>query len=530
MRHPLNSRFSMLRQHLLTLQFIFLVGALFATALGINTWQTLQQQNREYQTQLKNTALLLGQFSAEMSAEAILAYDFVELNRLAQELTYQPDVIYSVFTDNKGEAISSYLNRQEPLIANAHQQIGSDDLMRTIALLQQDTHLLHFQFPIQHHHDNLGYLHLALNTRRIETLVRQNTITRIIHHSVMISLLGIILFFIFRSKIVLPINTLIAASQRIAAGNFAEAVPVHSQNELGDLSLAFNQMQAQLHYSRLEAAAQRQKTEQALALAQEQTRLLEQQSLELQFAMAEAEKATQTKNRFLATMTHELRTPLNAIIGFSELLCEDLASTPEHAHLLADAHKIQLAGRHLLAVINDILDISKIEAGQMKLQIQTFPVPSLLQEVANTLQPLIAKNNNTLNIVIDPTLGNMTADLAKVRQILINLLGNAAKFCDNGTISLQAKPILDPQTAQPAICFQVCDEGIGMSPDQLENLFQPFTQADNSYTRKYDGTGLGLAITKEFVSLMGGHIHVSSALGQGSTFLVLLPQNSAIRP
>jgi signal transduction histidine kinase/CheY-like chemotaxis protein/ligand-binding sensor domain-containing protein len=237
-------------------------------------------------------------------------------------------------------------------------------------------------------------------------------------------------------------------------------------------------------------------------------------------ARASADEANKSKSAFLANMSHELRTPLNAIIGYSEMLQEE-AEEVEQPGLIPDLEKIHGAGKHLLGLINDVLDISKIESGKMTLYLENFEVAKLVKEVGATVQPLITKNGNTLLVECPPDLGIMHADVTKVRQTLFNLLSNASKFTEKGTITLQVKKTSNTQHS--TFNFVVSDTGIGMTSEQLAKLFQAFSQADSSTSRKYGGTGLGLAISRKFCQLMGGDITVTSVYGQGSTFTVALP-------
>ncbi|MCZ6771098.1 MAG: response regulator [Proteobacteria bacterium] len=241
---------------------------------------------------------------------------------------------------------------------------------------------------------------------------------------------------------------------------------------------------------------------------------------ELRETNLQLEEASRHKSNFLANMSHELRTPMNAIIGYSEMLVEEAEDLKQEA-FIPDLHKIQSAGKHLLALINDILDLSKIEAGKLDLYFESFDVRAMIDEVASTVTPLAEKNNNELAVRCADDLGGMYSDLTKIRQTLFNLLSNACKFTESGTVSLEASRKSDGE--HEMMIFTVSDTGIGMSPEQLGKVFEAFTQADTETARKYGGTGLGLAITKKFCEMLGGEIEAASAPGEGSTFTVRLP-------
>jgi signal transduction histidine kinase/CheY-like chemotaxis protein len=244
-----------------------------------------------------------------------------------------------------------------------------------------------------------------------------------------------------------------------------------------------------------------------------------------------AEQANRTKSTFLANMSHELRTPLNAIIGYGEML-EEEARDRGLGDLAPDLRKIHAAGRHLLALINDVLDLSKIEAGKTELFLEDFDVRALVQDVESTIRPLVEKNENVLEVSCPPDIGTIHADLTRVRQILFNLLSNAAKFTHRGRVELE----VSRQRVQGGewIDLAVADTGIGLTPEQQRRLFQSFSQADPSTSRKYGGTGLGLVISRRIAQMMGGDILLQSEFGRGSVFTVRLPRHfhpsAAARP
>ncbi len=297
--------------------------------------------------------------------------------------------------------------------------------------------------------------------------------------------LALLLGYAVSSSLMGPVMLMDIQLRQIASGDFSKRVDVPNRDELGTLADNLNRMNNELRglYQQIEAVSRH-------------------------------------KSDFLASMSHELRTPLNAIIGYSEMLTEE-ADDRNQKDLIPDLQKIGASGKHLLALINDILDLSKIEAGKIELSPETFNIADLIEEVASTVQPLIEKNANLLTINRPDDLGPMYADITKVRQILFNLLSNACKFTEHGTITLNA--MREHADGADWLLLSVRDTGIGMTDEQMAKLFQPFSQADIQTARKYGGTGLGLAITKRFCEIMGGEIAVRSECGLGTTFTVRLP-------
>jgi signal transduction histidine kinase len=248
---------------------------------------------------------------------------------------------------------------------------------------------------------------------------------------------------------------------------------------------------------------------------------MKQREAELAAARDAADDANRTKSGFLANMSHELRTPLNAIIGYSEILQEDAADRDDKAPI-EDLQKIESAGRHLLGLINNILDLSKIEAGKMDVFIESFDIQALVKEALSIVKPLADKSGNVIEVICPADIGGLRSDQTKVKQCLLNLLSNANKFTSKGTLTLTVA-----REGGSRVCFRVSDTGIGMTQEQLGRLFEAFSQADASTTKRFGGTGLGLAITKHFCTMLGGDVTVESTPGTGSTFTIRLPDQDA---
>jgi signal transduction histidine kinase len=317
-----------------------------------------------------------------------------------------------------------------------------------------------------------------------------------------------------------PVLRLRAASSALQEGEFKSlelADLSHRADELGDLARTFETMAERIKMRELELADMNLNLESTVA----------QRTSELAQAVKLAESANRTKSAFLANMSHELRTPMNAIIGYSEMLAEEAEEFGQEG-FLPDLKKIQAAGKHLLELINDVLDLSKIESGKMTIYCENIEIATMVRDIESTMQPAMQKNGNTLTVEMPDDIGSMQSDLTKIRQTLFNILGNAAKFTQAGQIKLTVGA--HTKRRRQFITFAISDTGVGMKPNQLERLFEPFTQADESTIRKYGGTGLGLAISRRFCRMLGGDIEAQSKPRKGSTFTVTLPRKTKKPP
>jgi signal transduction histidine kinase/CheY-like chemotaxis protein len=331
---------------------------------------------------------------------------------------------------------------------------------------------------------------------RARSVVIAQVVLGLMGVAVALLLLGLVLL---QRRVIRPVAELALAASRAERGDYSGRVSIRTKDEIGQLARAFNQTASAI---------------------QGDISARERNAVELARARESADEANKAKSGFLAKMSHELRTPMNAIIGYSEMLIEDAEEDGNEA-AASDLRKIHGAGNHLLALINDVLDLSKIEAGKMDLYLETFEIPSMIEEVVATIDALVKKNGNQLRVDVEPTLGEMRADLTKVRQTLFNLLSNAAKFTEGGEIVLTVRP--ERAGGVDGVRMAVADSGIGIPQDKLEHVFAEFAQADESTSRDFGGTGLGLAISHRFCQMMGGKIAVDSTVGEGSTFTIWLP-------
>ncbi|MBL1276542.1 MAG: HAMP domain-containing protein [Ectothiorhodospiraceae bacterium] len=358
----------------------------------------------------------------------------------------------------------------------------------------------------------LGYADVVLSKRTLFQTIASNFYV----NSVIFVALATILLIVMRviaKRITKPLNKLSASMYKYDTEQGFEDVYAEENGpkEIRLMAHAFNQMLSAIKERDTELRNQNSTLEMRV----------NERTIELAEARDAAIEANITKSRFLANMSHELRTPLNAIIGYSEMLMEDMVGRNNDT-IYSDLQKVNTAGVHLLGLISDILDISKIEAGKMELYLHEFSIDTMLTSVRTVIEPLAKKNNNKLHISCPEGVGSMLSDEQKIYQCLLNLLSNACKFTKNGEISLVIRS-LEMQGAE-LISFCVTDQGIGMTQHQVNNLFVEFAQADSSTTREYGGTGLGLAISHRFCEMIGGDISVSSVKNEGTVFTMLLPK------
>jgi len=456
-----------------------MVGALVAVLTLLMLGVVPDRMSQQARQNLDRTGSLLAEVLASSTVPALDFDDSRSAEQQLQHVANASDVVWTAVWRADGSRLAA--------------SGPAPDIAPVSALSDE---LAVFSRPVIPPSGEAGLAAVALSLHDLQRQKRDNRTT--IAMLAMLALgIGVSGSWLIGGRLVAPILEVVTAARRVADDDLAVgSMALHADpswrdhpNEARQLTVAVSDM---------------------AGILSSQLHQIEEERHRAQEAEKAAIEASQAKSAFLANMSHELRTPLNAVIGYTEMLLEDAEEFGE------DLQRIHHAGNHLLGLINDLLDLARIEAGQMELYPEDVDVDAVLRDLVPTVKPLIAKNQNTLTVQLADDLGILRSDARRLRQILLNLIGNAAKFTNQGTIHL------DALRSGEEVYFRVRDTGIGIRPEDLERLFLPFHQADASTTKQFGGTGLGLALVRNFVSMLGGEVQVQSSVGVGSTFEIRL--------
>jgi signal transduction histidine kinase len=468
---------------------------------------------------LKQESATIAQMLADSSAAAITFNDPSAAKETLSWLRADPRVEKACIYEKDGTVLASFAKSAGPDGCEPTSGISSFRLTAK--------HLF-IHYPVLLHKENVGELSIRISLSEMYLrLARFGGIGLVV--LLLASLLAVMLSLRWQHLISDPIIHLTRVAEEVSSNaDYSIRAATTSDDEMGVLIGQFNAMMEQINRRDLALQEAQDKLEIRVKVRTQdlQDEIAERMLIEsdLLNAKASAEASNHAKSAFLANMSHELRTPLNAIIGYSEMLEEDAEAASDH-EAVSDLKRIQSAGRHLLSLVSDILDLSKIEAGKIEIHLETVDIRSIIDSVTQTMQPLARKGNNRFSVETVEWNGTILVDPTKFYQALLNLLSNACKFTENGRITLTVESTHNEKGEW--ICWHVSDTGIGISEVEMQKLFQPFSQVDSSATRKHGGTGLGLVISQRLCRLMGGVITVQSVPGCGTTFTIHMPALTA---
>jgi signal transduction histidine kinase/CheY-like chemotaxis protein/HPt (histidine-containing phosphotransfer) domain-containing protein len=473
-------------------KFILLVVFILLTTMSVASYINVQMQKKIIVEQLTAKGHTMGSFISLISADAILGYDFMLLDRYMEEISNQADVVYGIIVSAENTSLSSYINKEHPYIAPALADSPSS-LMDVIARVNKGDHILPLTFNINNAGETIGSVLIGLSTERAEELSQRVMKEQLVEIIIIILFLSLCIYYVFKRNALRPIQDLIDSSERLAMGDVDHKANIISNDELGTLARSFNQMTDSLNKSH-----------------DEKDQVVDQ----LLNANKNLEAATRAKSAFLANMSHEIRTPLTAIIGFGDYLKETDITISDRSKAI---DSIVQNGAHLQQIINDILDLSKVEAEKLEIERIEVSLFELLKHIETLIGIQTEEYGLTYTIDYDfPLPEKIITDPLRFKQVLINVCNNAIKFTEKGGIHIN----IALQQHDHKLRVDVKDTGIGLEADQIDKIFEPFTQADSSTSRKYGGTGLGLPLSRQLAKMLGGNITVSSTPGIGSCFSI----------
>jgi signal transduction histidine kinase len=484
----------------ITIKAVLFSWGVTVGTIGLLMIAIIPQEREALVGSLHSKADLLAASINDVASGALIVSDYGAVVEHCSEIVKDGSVPYIVITRNDGYSLVHLPTKWDERTLKGvwvptGPRVTTGQILKTEMASEE---VYHLSRPLDYSGLQWGWIHVGLSLKQYNqdkwAMYRSTMLIGLVS-----VLLALGLSSVFARRLVAPIHRLTDVTRRVAGGNLSARAEVRSGDELQTLGDSFDHMTDALQHS-----------------LDELTRA----NTELLMAKEVAEAASRAKSEFLANMSHELRTPLNAIIGYSELLQEEMEDAGQ-VSAISDLQKINGSSKHLLGLINDVLDFSKIEAGGMTLSVQEFDIRDLLDEVLDTVRGVVERNGNRLQVDCPESVGTMTADPVKLRQVLINLLSNAGKFTSQGRVSLSVER--QPSALGDWVQFEVRDSGIGVKPEHLPSLFKAFSQGDASTTRKYGGTGLGLVISQRFCMMMGGEISVSTPTGGGAVFSVRLP-------